>query len=222
MKISEGFKEDNVVAGNVYDKYGSSNPVARLLMHGFKRAMNALVKRVNPGSIHEVGCGEGFWALQWMEQGICVKASDFSRRVIELAKANARARNLPEEPFRVSSIYDLKPERDGADLIVCCEVLEHLERPEEGLEILQDIAGGYLILSVPDEPLWRVLNMLRGKYWREWGNTPGHVQHWSRYKFCALVSRYFEVVEMRSPLPWTMLLCRPLESEKKIDRENGV
>lgn len=215
MKISRGFKDNNVVAGNVYDKYGSLNPVARFLMHGFECAMNELVGRVKPASIHEVGCGEGFWALQWMEQGICVKASDFSGKVIELAKANARARNLPEEPFRVCSIYDLNPQKDGADLIVCCEVLEHLERPEEGLQILQDAAGSYLVLSVPNEPLWRVLNMLRGKYWKEWGNTPGHVQHWSRKTFSRLVSQYFEVVEIRSPLPWTMLLCRNVKFREK-------
>ncbi len=41
------------------------------------------------------------------------------------------------------------------------------------------------------------------------GNTPGHLQHWSRAGFLRLVADYFEVVEVRTPLPWTMALCRP-------------
>ena len=93
--------------------------------------------------------------------------------------------------------------------MVCCEVLEHLEDPEAGLQALQRVARNHLIISVPREPLWCALNMARGKYLTQWGNTPGHIQHWSKEKFIALVSNYFEVIESKSPLPWTMLLCRP-------------
>ena len=41
--------------------------------------------------------------------------------------------------------------------------------------------------------------------------TPGHIQNWSQSQFLSLVSRYFEVLEVRSPVPWTMLLCRNWE-----------
>ena len=37
-----------------------------------------------------------------------------------------------------------------------------------------------LLVSVPREPLWRGLNMARGAYMRDLGNTPGHVNHWSK------------------------------------------
>lgn len=88
---------------------------------------------------------------------------------------------------------------DAADLIVCCEVLEHLERPEEGLRALQRVVGRYLIVSVSREPIWCVLNLARGKYIADFGNTPGHIQHWSKRGFVALVSKYFEVVEVKIP-----------------------
>lgn len=55
----------------------------------------------------------------------------------------------------------------------------------------------------------RLLNMARGKYIGDFGNTPGHIQHWGKKHFVKFVSGQFEVVETRSPLPWTMLLCRP-------------
>jgi hypothetical protein len=63
-------------------------------------------------------------------------------------------------------------------------------------------------VSVPREPLWRVLNLARGAYWTQLGNTPGHLNHWSRSAFVRLLLRHGEVVEARSPFPWTMLLVR--------------
>jgi len=211
VKMSEGLKENGIVVGNAYDKYGSSNPIERWLMQGYVSAMTELVDKVKPVSIHEVGCGEGYWTLKWLEQGIVVRGSDFSGAVIELAQANALSRKLPLTAFKVCGIYDLNPEVDAANLVVCCEVLEHLESPDDGLQALQAVAKPYLIISVPREPLWRVMNMARGKYWTNWGNTPGHVQRWSKRQFLALVSRYFEVLEVRSPIPWTILLCRHRE-----------
>ena len=36
---------------------------------------------------------------------------------------------------------------------------------------------------MPREPLWRGLNMARGAYLKDLGNTPGHVNHWSKRSF---------------------------------------
>ena len=69
-------------------------------------------------------------------------------------------------------------------------------------------AERYLLVSVPREPLWRGLNMARGAYLAQLGNTPGHLNHWSRRSFARLLSRFGQVVELRSPFPWTMLLVR--------------
>ena len=93
--------------------------------------------------------------------------------------------------------------------MVCCEVLEHLEQPELALKTLKRVTGRYLILSVPREPLWCAMNLARAKYISRLGNTPGHIQHWSKRGFIRLVSKCFDVLEVKSPLPWTMLLCKP-------------
>jgi hypothetical protein len=53
-----------------------------------------------------------------------------------------------------------------------------------------------------------VLNLARGHYWRDLGNTPGHLQHWSTLAFLDLLQDHLEVLELRTPLPWTMALCR--------------
>ncbi|MEA3274311.1 MAG: class I SAM-dependent methyltransferase [Pseudomonadota bacterium] len=208
MKISGGITEEGLVVGNAYDKYGARNPIVRRLMRGFESALMELVSLVAVNSIHEVGCGEGYWTLRWLEQGIAARGSDFSSKVIEIARANALEQKRSPDLFQARSIYDVAPQADAADLVVCCEVLEHLERPEDGLRALQTIASPYLIISVPREPLWSFMNMARGKYWSDLGNTPGHLQRWSQHGFVHLVSRYFSVQEIRAPVPWTMLLCR--------------
>jgi len=63
------------------------------------------------------------------------------------------------------------------DLVIACEVLEHLDAPDQALSELQRVCRGQALVSVPNEPLWRMLNVARGKYWRSPGNTPGHLQN---------------------------------------------
>lgn len=211
MRISGGRSERGVVFGNTYDKYGSRNPVVRAMMRGFTRRLEDYVDRAAPASIHEVGCGEGYWGLRWARRGIAYRGTDFSAGAIEYARANARGAGVDPDAFSVRSVYDLPPDSDRADLVVCCEVLEHLQNPRAALARLESAAGRHLILSVPREPLWRVLNVLRGAYLRDLGNTPGHVQHWSQRAFVRFVSdaaAAFEVVDCAAPLPWTLLLCR--------------
>jgi hypothetical protein len=86
-------------------------------------------------------------------------------------------------------------------------VLEHLEDPDRALEVLAGLAKPWLIASVPREPLWRGLNLARLSYVGQFGNTPGHLNHWSRRGFVRFLTSSFEVIELRSPTPWTMALC---------------
>jgi len=208
FEIVGGALEDGLVVGNAYDKYGSKNPIVRALMRRFDDSLASLVAAAGPGSIHEIGCGEGYWTLRWLAAGIDARGCDVSSTAIELARRNAGKQGLGPGRFEARSIYDLVPGRDSADLVVCCEVLEHLHDPEAGLRALRRITGRHLILSVPREPVWRLLNLARGKYLARGGNTPGHVQHWSRAGFVKRVTGHFHVERVLTPLPWTMLLCR--------------
>lgn len=178
---------------------------------GFDNVLSDFVKDAAPETIHEIGCGEGFWVLNWNREGFDACGSDFSRKIIDIARENAVEQGASPEIFKARSIYELRKNEDNADLVVCCEVLEHLEHPEEGLAALARIARQHVILSVPREPLWRALNIMRFKYLANRGNTPGHVQHWSKAKFLHLAGNYFWVVRIGAPLPWTMVLCKALE-----------
>jgi 2-polyprenyl-3-methyl-5-hydroxy-6-metoxy-1,4-benzoquinol methylase len=193
--------------GNVYDKYGTANPIERRLVARFMEQLSQLVDATGAREAHEVGCGEGELAILLARKGLRVRGTDAYPQVLEEARERARAADVEIE-FESTPIEDLDPERHGAELIVCCEVLEHLEDPARALSTLAELARPWLIVSVPREPLWRTLNMARLSYLGDLGNTPGHLGHWSKRGFVRMLSSRFEVVEVRSPLPWTMALCR--------------
>ena len=199
--------EDGIVAGNAYDKYGTHNPLARAMMNNFLQSLRELVRLTGASAVHEVGCGEGHLAVLLAREGLNVRASDFSQQVVAKAKQNIQSAGV-SVTLGVASIYDLRPPAAAAELVVCCEVLEHLPDPNRALEILAGLARPNLIVSVPREPVWRLLNMARGKYLGQWGNTPGHLNHWSRRSFLHFVHQRLEVAECRSPFPWTMLWCK--------------
>lgn len=195
------------VAGNHYDKYQSGNPVARRLMAGFMTGFDALVGRSGARTAYEVGCGEGHLSLRLLGRGLDARGMDVEAGVVAEANQAARAAGHGER-FVTGSVYDFEPGEIAADLIVCCEVLEHLPDPARALDVLARQQAEHWLFSVPREPIWRALNVARGKYLGRLGNTPGHLQHWGTRAFRAFVSTRFDIVDRRTPLPWTMLLCR--------------
>ena len=206
--MSISLSADQVTAGgNYYPKYTTRNPLARRLVDGFMAALVALTERSGATQVHEVGCGEGFLSSMLAQNGLKVRGSDISASAIALARQRAAALGLPIE-FRVADLHHLSLPEDGAQLVVCCEVLEHLADPARALGLLARLAQPHLIVSVPREPLWRMLNLARGRYWAALGNTPGHLQHWSARGLLAVLKDQLEVREVRTPLPWTMALCR--------------
>jgi 2-polyprenyl-3-methyl-5-hydroxy-6-metoxy-1,4-benzoquinol methylase len=217
--VSGGATAAEVPTGNTFDKYGSSNPVVKRLMGGFHSTLDELWEKAAPSSVLDVGCGEGVLTVQWAERlGDTQVGADAPRgtggRIVGIdledpklrAEWNARAR--PNLEFRAEEATRLSFSDDEFDLAAAIEVLEHVPEPEATLAEMARVARGHLLVSVPREPLWRGLNMARGAYWRDLGNTPGHVNHWSKREFVSLLSRYGTVEEARSPFPWTMLLVR--------------
>jgi ubiquinone/menaquinone biosynthesis C-methylase UbiE len=174
---------------------------------GFIAELLALTDRTDAADVHEVGCGEGELARRLAARGMRVLGTDASPAVVAEARRRAKAEGLDIE-FRAAPLEDLDATRDAAELVVCCEVLEHLPDPQAGLSMVARLATPWAIVSVPREPLWRLCNLARLRYVRDLGNTPGHLNHWSRRAFIEFVRRRLEVIEVRHPPPWTMALCR--------------
>jgi ubiquinone/menaquinone biosynthesis C-methylase UbiE len=197
---------DAGVVGNVYDKYRTRNPIARLLMRGFLDAVTELYSRARPRTVLEVGCGEGLLAQHLVTHGF--RPDRFEATDVDTSRIAPGLDPIIE--VRRASAYELPYDDDAFDLVVCCEVLEHLERPADALKELARVARTSVLVSTPWEPVWRVLNVLRGRYLRDLGNTPGHIQHFTRAELERLAGTRLRILARRRPLPWTILLGEPL------------
>ncbi len=199
---------DGVVTGNTYDKYGSGNPVVRRLVRRFEASLDELLELADPQSILDVGCGEGILTRRWAARRPDRRVVGVDLEDPALRAAWAAAGPLANLELRAMRADALAFGDDAFDLVTAIEVLEHLPDPEAALAEMTRVARHGLLVSVPREPLWRALNVARGAYVKDLGNTPGHLNHWSKRSFVELLSRHGEVVEARSPFPWTMLLVR--------------
>jgi 2-polyprenyl-3-methyl-5-hydroxy-6-metoxy-1,4-benzoquinol methylase len=202
-----GAVAEGVPTGNTYDKYGSTNPVVRRLMRGFEAALAELFAQAAPGSVLDVGCGEGVLTHRWAEQlgERRVVGIDLEDPKLRVEWATRERANLE---FQASGGERLPFAPAEFSLVAAIEVLEHVPDPRRTLAEMARVSARHLLVSVPREPLWRGLNMARGAYLRELGNTPGHLNHWSGRAFANLCAEYGEVIAARSPFPWTMLLVR--------------
>jgi 2-polyprenyl-3-methyl-5-hydroxy-6-metoxy-1,4-benzoquinol methylase len=196
-----------VPTGNTFDKYGSQNPLVRRLMAGFERSLDRLLAMADPESLLDVGCGEGVLTLKWAD-------ALGDRRVVGLdladpkLEAEWRQRSRPNLGFVPGRAEQLPFQEDEFDLVAAIETLEHVPEAEPAVAEMCRVARRHLLVSVPREPLWRALNLARGAYVGALGNTPGHVNHWSKRGFARLLSSYGEVVAIETPFPWTMALVR--------------
>lgn len=194
-----------VPTGNLYDKYGSANPLVRRLMGGFRAALDELWELAAPESVLDVGCGEGVLTREWAERlgtGRVVGVDLDDPRLRAEWEAGAR----PNLEYRAAEAHAL-PFADGEfDLVAGIEVLEHVPDPDAALREMARVARRRLLVSVPREPIWRLLNVARGAYLSHLGNTPGHLNHWSKVGFHSLLTRHGTVLEVRTPLPWTLAL----------------
>ncbi len=188
--------------GNYYDKYGSKNKIVIKLMSNFFNSLDECLKSIEFSNVVEAGCGEGKVTNHIYENYKCaIEGFDIGEEAIEKAK-----REFSNINFDVKSIYDLPYKENQFDLVVCCEVLEHLDNYDKALKELMRISSKYVIISVPCEPIWRILNLCRLKYISNLGNTPGHINHWSKKSFINLLKKYGDIKVIKSPLPWTMIL----------------
>jgi 2-polyprenyl-3-methyl-5-hydroxy-6-metoxy-1,4-benzoquinol methylase len=198
---------EGTVTGNTYDKYNTGNPAARRLMERFQGTLDELFAKADPQSLLDIGCGEAILTHQWAQRLA-------PKRVVGLdledpaIQAEWEQRQAPNLEYRIMKAENLPFADDEFDVATAIEVLEHVPDPAHTVAEMARVAQRWLLVSVPREPLWRVLNVARGAYVKDLGNTPGHVNHWSKRAFVALLSRHGEVVEARSPFPWTMLLVR--------------
>lgn len=200
--------------GHKYTEEGQGRIGAKLL-DGYFKTVRELVelsgkKEANKRlKVIELGCGEGF-STQRLYDMFGSKTDMQASEFVEALVPKAQKLN-PEVKVIQESVYELTHKDKTFDIIFLLEVLEHLDYPDKALHEIKRVLkdDGVLILGVPREPLWRGLNMARGKYLRDFGNTVGHLNHWSAKGLVNFIEKEFGPVLVRkNPLPWTLVLAK--------------
>lgn len=202
------FDEDMIFNSGIewVGKYNEKNRISRFLVDNFFANIETLIEHLSLSEharILEVGCGAGISSLRIQKflQGKSFEVSDVDEDVLRLFQKI----HFPI-PYRKEDVLQMERGDNEFDLIFLLEALEHISDYERALSEIFRVSKKYVIISTPNEPLWRLLNVLRGKYLSDLGNTPGHINHWSSRHLVDLLSRFGKVLDVRKPIPWTMVL----------------
>ncbi|MCK4352482.1 class I SAM-dependent methyltransferase [candidate division WOR-3 bacterium] len=142
-----------------------------------------VIDKIQPylkGKIIDVGCGTGdFLRLLKNKYPSCLEifGSDISDASIE------RCKNIiPDGKFIQSDIFHLNFKDKYFDVVICMELLEHIEFPHDALKELTRICktNGYAILTVPNGEI---------------DTFEGHLNFWNLESFKVFLSSY-KIVEI--------------------------
>lgn len=188
-------------------KYRVRNPVQRLLIRRFVTRLHGLFERAEPvQSVLEVGVGEGFLSGFLSERYPDKRFTGVDLRAEDLAGLREK---FPRIATAERNIYALGELPGPFDLVICAEVLEHVDEPERGLEQLLAQRPKQLILTVPHEPWFMLSNLARGKNLRRLGNDVEHVNHFTVRSFTRFLGTRCVVEEVTTSYPWILARARP-------------
>lgn len=191
-----------------YKKYVSKNPLMQRVTSNFLSEVTSIVERLEVQTILDAGCGEGFVISRLAGKNMV--GLDISMSALDIARAHN-----PDTPFAVGDIYSMPFKPESFDLVFALEVMEHLHDPEKAMLEMGRMSKRYCLLSVPNEPYFRIMDVLRGKNLSRLGNDIEHLQNWTDGGFVRLLSGHFNVLEVRRPFPWTMVLCEKKQVANK-------
>lgn len=189
-----------------YEKHSNKNPIQQFLINRFYEKLFEIIKPLKPNSVLDAGAGEGFTLVKLArcKIGKRVEGVDNSERAVKIGKKMYPGLNLIQ-----GDIYNLPYKDNSFDIVLCTEVLEHLEDPGRALEELKRVTKKYIMLTVPNEPFFRLANFFRGKYISNFGNHPEHINLWTSHSFVNFVkSKKLRISSKKYSFPWTLILAR--------------
>lgn len=191
-----------------FDKYfDTRNEIADFGPRFFvrTRAMEKYLKGLS-GRLLDAGCGEGNF-LKFLVNRFAGKFDytgiDVSKKAIHLAEKKLAG----QATLIAGEIYAISPKKKF-DVIVCGEVLEHIENDEKFIKKLSMLTqkGGFAVLSVP----------LDKKLWSEYDTDAGHFRRYEKKElFDKLENAGFKV---KNYTVWGFPLMRLLYG--KISKKN--
>lgn len=187
-----------------YKKHTHWNPIQRILIAYFYSITLRIIKKLNVNKVLDAGCGEGFFLERLRKNNIgkSLEGIEFLKRAIEIGR-----KIHPEITIKQGSIYSLPYKNNAFDIVLCTEVLEHLENPEKAYREILRVSKKYCLISVPHEPFFMLADLVRFKNVSRWGNDPDHRNHWNYLSFKKFLKKEkIKIVEYKAPFPLPLLI----------------
>ena len=193
-----------MVEKDFYEHVRNENPIVQLMVNKYFTKLNHKLSGLEISSALDVGCGKG----------------EVTRYIGHFNETSIIGVDIKKENIQFIGDYDDKQvvfcgdglklpfQDDLFDLVIATEVLEHQTEPETMMEEMYRTCNKYGFFSVPNEPYWRMGNIVRGSYLKNLGDTPDHIQHWSKKSFKKFLSNFFSEVNVESAWVWSMALCK--------------
>lgn len=187
-----------------YQKHMSSDPSRKFFVKRFNDTLVSTLKTLNPTTILDAGCGEGFTLNRLYEESVgkTLEGVDFSKEAIQLGK-----KHFPFLKLKEGNIYKLPYKTNEFDIVLCTEVLEHLEDPEKAVEEVLRASKKHVVFSVPNEPFFMGGRLLRGLNIKQFGNHPEHINHWTLVTFPKMLKKHgIKIKNIQYPFPWILVV----------------
>ena len=165
--------EELITKSSNEHKYTNKNFFHKLFLNRFLDTIFYEINKLDLKTILDFGCGEGFFLKAMKDRGLSNKkilGVDHRKEAIERASSL-----FPEYDFKQMDLFQINPDEYQFDLVMAIEVLEHLYEPEKFVKHLTLLSSTYVLFTVPFEPWFRIINLLRGRDILHLGNHPEHV-----------------------------------------------
>lgn len=204
MKIGKSFRKSTN-----FEKHTTKNPVGKLFLNNFLNTVVKTIKPLNIDSVLDVGCGEGFTLHRLIKEKI---GKEFEGVEADEAAIKLGKKLYPRLEIKKGDIYKLPYKSNAFDLVVCTEVLEHLENPKKAYRELIRVSKKYILISVPNEPFFTWQRIARLQNILHLGAHPEHIQHWTIPAFTKFVKvRGVKLITRKFPIPWTMVVLKKVK-----------
>lgn len=185
-------------------KYSSKHPLIRYAVAKFQNDFNNIISPMNLNSVLDVGCGIGVLlkSVRKLKPNISITGVDILESCLEQAR-----KNNPDSTFFQANIYQLPFADECFDLVMSCEVLEHLNDLETAILELKRVSKRHCLISVPNEPLFSIANLFRFTHILRLGNYPGHLHKFSRKSLEKFLKQHFNNVQIKTSTIWLIAVC---------------
>lgn len=185
-------------------KYADKSFIASYANQSFLNTIREMLSEISFSSVLDAGCGEGVSLAQAYSISPAARFAGFD---LDKTRVAIGAQTVKTVRLFVANAHHIPFESATFDAVLCLETLEHVGEPSLAIAEIARVAKRYALFSVPNEPWWRLGNMARLKYLKNFGNTPGHINHWTVGELKKLIQSNFKILKTKQPFLWNFVLA---------------